>query len=54
MCLSSQALFVFISLLSPDIVSYSSTQIQIDAEVGPVIWIQAESHWCIRGDGVAA
>lgn len=46
MCLSTQALFLFISLLPQEIVSPSSNQIVIAAETGDVTWDSFDGEWC--------
>ena len=48
MCLTNQAMFLFISLLSPEIITLSPSQILIDAEVGPVTWLRTEEIWCMQ------
>lgn len=47
MCLSYQAMLLFISYLSPEIVTISETQISIDAEIGRVIWVLDDNTWCV-------
>ena len=46
MCLSSQALILFISFLSEEIVHFSSESLLIQAEVGDVVWINRGDAWC--------
>ncbi len=46
MCLTSGALFLFISLLSPDLVDITSEKVTIDAEAGPVSWDLFDDQWC--------
>ena len=46
MCLSTQALLLFINLLPREIVSQSATEILIEAESGVVVWEHFEEEWC--------
>lgn len=46
MCLTPEALFLFISVLSSDIVEVSDERVTIDAEVGLVTWDFFEDQWC--------
>jgi len=46
MCLSTQALLLFISLLPKEIVNPSSDQIVIAAETGNVTWESFDGEWC--------
>ncbi len=46
MCLSTQALFLFISLLPQEIVNGSSEEILIAAQTGDVTWQNFDGEWC--------
>jgi hypothetical protein len=46
MCLSTQALILFLSLLPRDIVEPTPTDILVQAETGPVVWQQQGDTWC--------
>lgn len=46
MCLTSEALFLFLSLLSPDIVERSEDRIVVHAEVRDAVWLAREDKWC--------
>lgn len=46
MCLSTQALLLFISLLPQEIVQPGSNQIIIAADTGDVTWDSFDGEWC--------
>ena len=46
MCLSTQALFLFISLLPQDIVEPSASEVMIAADAGKVTWENFDGEWC--------
>ena len=46
MCLSTQALFLFISLLPQEIVKPSGDEVMIAATTGDVIWKNFDGEWC--------
>lgn len=46
MCLSTQALFLFISLLPQDIVEPSASEVMIAADAGNVTWENFDGEWC--------
>jgi hypothetical protein len=46
MCLSTQALVLFISMLPQEIVTQSANQIIIAAETGHVTWDSFDGEWC--------
>ncbi|QMU58816.1 MAG: hypothetical protein GKR98_11795 [Boseongicola sp.] len=46
MCLSTQALLLFITLLPKEIVNPSSDQIMIAANTGTVTWENFDGEWC--------
>lgn len=46
MCLTTQALFLFISLLPQEIVEPSSSQVMIAADTGDVAWEKFDGQWC--------
>ena len=49
MCLTTQAMYLFVSILSPDVVSPSASQILIRAQTGTVEWENYGDLWCIDG-----
>ena len=49
MCLTTQAMYLFVSILSPDVVSPSASQILIQAQTGSVVWENYGDLWCIDG-----
>lgn len=49
MCLTTEAMFLFVTLISPDIVKPDAARILIEAEVGPVEWVHYEGLWCTDG-----
>lgn len=46
MCLSTQALFLFISLLPQEIVKPGFDEIAIAASAGDVTWEHFDGEWC--------
>lgn len=46
MCISTQALFLFASLLTPDIVTWTPDQVVIEAEMATVFWDKFDDDWC--------
>ena len=46
MCLSTQALLLFISLLPHEIVEPSSNEVVIAADTGDVEWENFDGEWC--------
>jgi hypothetical protein len=48
MCLTEKAMFLFLSLLPPDIVERSPSAILIRAEVSHVLWTNVSTRWCIQ------
>lgn len=46
MCLSTQALVLFLSLLPQDIVEPSVSAVLVRAETGDVIWHLYDDVWC--------
>ena len=46
MCLSTQALLLFISMLPQEIVHSSTSDVVIAAEVGDVTWESFDGEWC--------
>ncbi len=54
MCLSTQALFLFISLLPQEIVKPSPSEIMIAADAGDVSWANFDGEWCTVAPLVSA
>ena len=48
MCLTTQSIILFISLLTPEIVKPSPSQIVIEAEAGAVTWTNYGDQWCTK------
>ena len=46
MCLSTQALLLFIGMLPQEIVYPSSDEIMIAADTGDVTWARFDGEWC--------
>lgn len=46
MCLTAEALFLFISLLPPGIVEVSDERIRVRAEVRDAVWERRGDAWC--------
>jgi len=46
MCLSTQALILFIGLLPQEIVTPAETHVKIAANTGVVIWENFDDQWC--------
>ena len=46
MCLSTQALLLFISMLPQEIVSSSTNEVIIAVDVGEVSWQSFDGEWC--------
>lgn len=47
MCLTTQAMFLFVSMLSSDIIEPAATHIRINAEAGAVVWQYDGENWCL-------
>lgn len=54
MCLSTQALLLFVSMLPQEIVYPSSNEIMIAAEAGDVTWESFDGLWCTIAPLVSA
>ncbi|SFC73392.1 hypothetical protein [Tropicimonas isoalkanivorans] len=48
MCLTTEALFLFLSLLPPDIVESSESRIIVRSEVRDAVWEPRDGMWCTR------
>lgn len=46
MCLSAQALALFLNLLDPAVISTEAGRITIRAEEGSAAWVQRADQWC--------
>lgn len=46
MCLSTEALMLFISLIGFDLTTRHEARITVHAEMGDVHWIAREDQWC--------
>lgn len=54
MCLTTQALMLFIGLLPPEIVTVADAQVTVAATSGEVIWDNFDDKWCTVAPLVAA
>jgi hypothetical protein len=45
-CLSAEALALFLNLLAPDLVSRAPGVITVHAEAGDVEWVARGARWC--------
>ncbi|CUH63340.1 hypothetical protein TG4357_00614 [Thalassovita gelatinovora] len=46
MCLTPEALALFLNLLNPDIIEAESGQITIHATANKAVWVLTGDHWC--------
>ena len=56
MCITTELLALFITMLSPEIVSAEEDRITIHATEGDRVWVAKGDIWCtddVAGDGVA-
>lgn len=49
MCLSLDALIVFLNLVGPDIVSTEPGRFIVHAESGNTHWVETTDEWCTMG-----
>ncbi|WP_425098738.1 hypothetical protein [Tropicibacter sp. S64] len=49
MCISAEALAVFLNLLSAEIITTEPGRIIVDATEGAVHWVAHEDKWCTMG-----
>jgi hypothetical protein len=50
MCLSTEALVLFLSMISPEIVHPSGSEVRIMATAGAVTWRHQDGVWCLATD----
>lgn len=48
MCLSAEALALFLNILAHDIVATEPGRVTVRAEAGDVHWVAVEDRWCTR------
>lgn len=48
MCISPQALFLFLSLLPAEIVERSESRIVVRAELRDAVWLARGDEWCTQ------
>lgn len=48
MCLTVEALVVFLNLLPPDIVTTGADMITVHAQTGDTVWEADGDIWCLR------
>ncbi|MBA83551.1 hypothetical protein ACSSNL_06495 [Thalassobius sp. S69A] len=46
MCLTTEAIALFMNLLSPDVISMEAGRITIHATERDAVWVQVEDKWC--------
>lgn len=49
MCLTLDALIVFLNLIGPEMVSTEPGRFIIHAEQGSTHWVERETEWCTMG-----
>ncbi|MBY6004321.1 hypothetical protein KUV62_10400 [Salipiger bermudensis] len=54
MCLTAEALFLFLSVLPPEIVEVSDTRITVAAETREAVWLAKEDEWCTSAPQIDA
>ncbi|EAQ05006.1 hypothetical protein OB2597_06970 [Pseudooceanicola batsensis HTCC2597] len=50
MCLTPEALAMFLNLLSPDIIDVEPNRITVRAEVRDAVWLATGDKWCTDAD----
>ncbi len=54
MCLTAEALFLFLSVLPTEIVEVSDTRITVAAETREAVWLAKEDEWCTSAPQIDA
>jgi hypothetical protein len=54
MCLTAEALFLFLSILPPEIVEISDTRITVAAETRDAVWRAKGDEWCTSAPRIDA
>jgi hypothetical protein len=54
MCLTTEALLIFLNLLPPEIIEAGGDRITIHAEAGDAIWIAQGDKWCTNAPQIEA
>ena len=54
MCLTTEALLIFLNLLPPEIIEAAGDRITIHAEAGDAVWIAQGDKWCTKAPQVEA
>ena len=49
MCMTLEALIVFINLIGPELVESNPGEFIIHASQGDVTWVEAGTEWCTMG-----
>ncbi len=49
MCMSLQALIVFLNLIGPDMVDSEPGRFVVHADAGDVHWVELDERWCTMG-----
>ncbi|MGH1355664.1 MAG: hypothetical protein ACRBBS_11365 [Thalassovita sp.] len=48
MCLTTEAIALFLNLLDPEVISMEAGQITIHASERDAVWVQIEEKWCTQ------
>jgi hypothetical protein len=48
MCLTTEAIALFLNLLDPEVISMQAGQITIHATERDAVWTQVEEKWCTQ------
>ena len=46
MCITPQALALFLNLLNFDMITMEEGRITVHAETRPAVWVETGNHWC--------
>ncbi|MCA0961467.1 hypothetical protein [Salipiger bermudensis] len=54
MCLTAEALFLFLSVLPPEIVKITEARITVAAETRDAVWLAKGDEWCTSAPEIDA
>ena len=54
MCLTAEALFLFLSVLPPEIVETTESRITVAAETRDAVWLAKGDEWCTSAPQIDA
>jgi len=54
MCLTAEALFLFLSVLPPEIVEISDARITVAAKTRDAVWLAKGDEWCTSAPQIDA